>query len=104
MVAKLAKYYGKEICKIGDETYFSFPTISELNVPGVEEKLRANGFGYRAKYISKSIEMIVKNGGTRWLEELKTMKYEDAKKNLMMLTGIGAKVCDYFTQLYQIKV
>ncbi|KAI4467900.1 8-oxoguanine dna glycosylase [Holotrichia oblita] len=94
MVEKLAKYYGKEICKIGDETYFTFPTISELNVPGVEMKLRENGFGYRAKYISKSIEMIVENGGFNWLEKLKAMKYEDAKKNLMILTGIGAKVAD----------
>lgn len=92
MVEKLAKYYGKEICKIDEESYFTFPTIAELNVPGVEEKLRENGFGYRAKYISKSIELITRKGGPMWLESLIKMNYDSAKKELMTLTGIGAKV------------
>lgn len=94
MVKKLAEFYGDEICEINGETYYSFPNIDRLTQPGVENKLRENGFGYRAKYINKSAELIKDKGGELWLENLKNMKYEEAKNNLMSLTGVGAKVAD----------
>ncbi|XP_044745866.1 N-glycosylase/DNA lyase [Coccinella septempunctata] len=94
MVNKLAKFYGDKICEINGETYYSFPDVENLTQPGVEAKLRENGFGYRAKYITKSAEMIKEKGGEMWLEKLKGMDYEEAKESLMTLTGIGAKVAD----------
>lgn len=92
MVEKLATFYGTEICKINGETFYSFPDINSLADGSVEEKLKKNGFGYRAKYISKSAQMIVESGGEDWINNLKGMKYNDAKKALMLLTGVGAKV------------
>lgn len=94
MVEKLAKFYGDKICDINNEEYYAFPTVDQLNVKGVEDILRKNGFGYRAKYISKSAQMIKDEGGEKWVETLKSMQYEEAKKELMKLTGIGAKVAD----------
>lgn len=92
MVNKLAKFYGEKICEIEGNEFFGFPDVEALAGEGVEEKLKANGFGYRAKYIHKSAQMIMDNGGIDWLRELETMSYSDAKRNLMRLTGIGAKV------------
>lgn len=92
MVNKLAKFYGKRICEIDGETYYAFPTVEQLTVPKVEEMLKANSFGYRAKYIANSAKKIADNGGTKWLEKLKELEYAEAKNMLMTLPGIGAKV------------
>ncbi|XP_018562048.1 N-glycosylase/DNA lyase [Anoplophora glabripennis] len=94
MVEKLATFYGEEICEIDGEKYYAFPKVNLLAQQSVEEKLRTNGFGYRAKYISKTAQHIMDSGGEKWIDKLQTMSYEEAKKELMLLTGIGAKVAD----------
>ncbi|XP_028140193.2 N-glycosylase/DNA lyase [Diabrotica virgifera virgifera] len=94
MVEKLAKFYGNEICEVEGEMYYSFPNVEQLAGNKVEDKLRTNGFGYRSKYISKSAQYIAEQGGNDWLVKLKNMPYDDAKKSLMELTGVGAKVAD----------
>lgn len=102
MVEKLAIFYGSEICKLDGVTYYSFPDIKSLAGDYVEDKLRKNGFGYRSKYISKSAKLIMDLGGEEWINKLKEMKYDNAKKTLMSLTGIGAKVneCFIFYKLF----
>lgn len=92
MVEKLAKFYGEEICEVDGEKYYAFPKVNSLAQESVEEKLRTNGFGYRAKYISKTAEYIMDSGGEKWINNLQTLPYEEAKRELMLLTGIGAKV------------
>lgn len=92
MVEKLATFYGNEICQINGQSYYSFPEVAALAGESVEEKLKQNGFGYRAKFISKSAQYIMENGGEDWINDLRKMKYDDAKKTLMSLTGVGAKV------------
>ncbi|KAJ8925594.1 hypothetical protein NQ315_009434 [Exocentrus adspersus] len=94
MVEKLANYYGEEICELNGEKYYSFPKVELLAQESVEEKLRTNKFGYRAKYISKSAQHITNSGCEEWINKLETMPYESAKRELMLLTGIGAKVAD----------
>lgn len=92
MVNKLARFYGKKICEIDGNEFYSFPDVEALAQKGVDEKLKENGFGYRSKYINKSAQIIMKNGGREWLAKLKTMSYFEAKQNLITLTGVGAKV------------
>lgn len=92
MVEKLCKFFGEEICVINETTYYTFPTVNALCADGVEEILKKNGFGYRAKYISKSAQYILEQGNDKWLENLKEMNYNGAKDLLMNLTGVGAKV------------
>ena len=41
----------------GGEPHFSFPGLEQLAQPGVEDRLRQLGFGYRAKYIQVSITL-----------------------------------------------
>nr|KAJ3423183.1 8-oxoguanine glycosylase ogg1 [Polyrhizophydium stewartii] len=75
-------------------TFSTFPSIETLSQDGVEERLRALGFGYRAKFIAQSAWMIVQNGGVKWLESLRLLPYADAHAALMTLSGIGPKVAD----------
>lgn len=92
MVEKLAIFYGSKICEIDGITYYTFPEIQSLSEKGVEETLKQNGFGYRAKYINKTAQELLQKGGRTWLDKLKIMNYEDAKQSLITLPGIGPKV------------
>lgn len=94
MVEKLAQFYGTKICDYNGTTYYSFPNVENLASDQVEQTLRENGFGYRSKYISHSAKYITDHGGDQWVTQLKLMKYEEAKKELINLMGIGAKVAD----------
>lgn len=63
----------------------------------VETELRQLGFGYRAKFIQKSAAQIMEWGGEQWFENLRDMKYSDAKLELMKLCGIGPKASNNYT-------
>jgi N-glycosylase/DNA lyase len=59
MIEKLCELYGTQApIKFGN--FFDFPTIPQLiaNLPGMEQKLRESGFGYRAASISKTVQML----------------------------------------------
>lgn len=62
-----------------------FPRPGEINVKKLKTKL-----GYREKYI----QQINKQVTEEWLKKLKSVKYEEAKEELMTLPGIGPKVAD----------
>ena len=97
MVEKLCTNYGRPIAEVDGKMYYSFPRVSCLAQAGVEDQLRALGFGYRAKFIAKSARYIMDNHGEEWVSSLRQCSYEEAKSELMKLCGVGAKVCDYFS-------
>lgn len=114
MVDKLCKNYGPLIGSIEDEQYHDFPLPIALAKPGVEQRLRELGFGYRAKYIYKTACMISeKEEG--WLDSLRNPEspvlgvsakpagkwaaegregYRTAHEELLALQGVGPKVAD----------
>lgn len=94
LVERLCLLYGTKITVLDGTTWHSFPNVSSLAADGVEETLRAQGFGYRAKFIHKSAQMIMKKGGEAWLHSLRSLPYEECHAQLMTLHGIGAKVSD----------
>uniref|UniRef100_A0A1B6MEG0 N-glycosylase/DNA lyase n=1 Tax=Graphocephala atropunctata TaxID=36148 RepID=A0A1B6MEG0_9HEMI len=94
MVEKLCIFYGDKLGKLDGVEYYDFPNVSALAEKGVENKLRKESFGYRAKYLHQSATKIVDNGGELWLEKLQSLPYLEAKQQLMTLPGIGAKVAD----------
>src|SRR5205823_11910016 len=57
MVEALCTNYGEKIVELDGNTYYAFPEVKKLQGTEVEEKLRKLGFGYRAKFISKSAEI-----------------------------------------------
>ncbi|KAG0730566.1 N-glycosylase/DNA lyase [Chionoecetes opilio] len=94
LVERLCQLYGTEIGSVDGTTWHSFPVVSALAGEGVEETLRAQGFGYRAKFIHKSAQMIMERGGEAWLHSLRSLTYEECHDQLITLHGIGAKVSD----------
>lgn len=58
----------------------------------MENDLRKESFGYRAKFIQKSAEEILRNGGLEWFRRLQQLDYKDAHNTLIKLPGIGPKV------------
>ncbi|KAK6620781.1 hypothetical protein RUM43_011076 [Polyplax serrata] len=94
MVEKLCEFYGEFIAEVDGQKYYSFPKVEDLTQDTVESDLRKAGFGYRAKFIYESACAIKNFGGDEWLNKLKVLSYKDAKKQLMELPGVGAKVAD----------
>jgi N-glycosylase/DNA lyase len=98
MVENLCQKYGHKLFDsktIG--TIYSFPDINSLAEDSVESELRALGFGYRSKFINRTAKMILDlepKSPENWLKSLQSMSYENAKKELMKMPGIGAKVAD----------
>jgi len=100
MVNSLCRLYGSELELVDDahesqqgEKLFMFPTLEQLSNAS-EETLRANGFGYRAKFITGSVKALneKEEGGHQWLMSLRDVPYKEAATELMTLPGIGPKV------------
>ena len=108
MVENLCTRYGEEVAEIKiaetsestSKIYYSFPTIDRLcesptdESLDLEQTLRSLSFGYRASYIAKSAKQIQNAGGYEYLLNLRSLSYDDAKIELLKLTGIGPKVAD----------
>lgn len=88
----MCKNYGPEICDLNGITYHAFPNFEELTDPKVEQELRNESFGYRAKFIQRAAVEIKEKGGFEWFQKVQNMSYKDAHAELVQLTGIGPKV------------
>ena len=65
----------------------------------LEKRLRDLAFGYRAAYVSKAVQFLANQqgskgggGGEMWLNQLRDVSYEEAKTKLLQIPGIGPKV------------
>jgi N-glycosylase/DNA lyase len=115
MVDKLCHNYGPLVGHLGDVPYYDFPQPYTLTAADVEAKLRALGFGYRAKYLWQTA-CAVDEQGLAWLEGLRNPErpilggpppapagklveggragYRKAHEQLLSLQGVGPKVAD----------
>ena len=94
LVEKMAVNFGSLVGNLEDQKLYSFPTLKQLvSTNDLEQQLRDLGFGYRAKYISKTAaDLHEKPKG--WVKEVEDMEYTDAKTELLKLSGVGPKVAD----------
>jgi len=80
--------------KYGDrlfEDIYSFPGWDRLaEIP--ESELRSLKLGYRAKYVAESARFI--SSRSDWLKSIPDLSYDNAKKELLLLPGVGEKVAD----------
>lgn len=90
-VETICERYGEKRINFHKEPYYLFPTPEALAAVSVEELIECN-LGYRAKYIQKTAQMIVRKEVN--LKSLPLMTYEDAKKEVMKLCGVGTKVAE----------
>jgi len=71
----------------------SFPKIEQL-ADVSEQQLRDQGFGYRGATIPKVAQILHAQGGESFLDELAKGTYQDARKELIALPGVGKKLAD----------
>lgn len=89
-IENISKAYGKKII-FCDKEYYLFPTPEELSKASIED-LRALNLGFRDKYVYNATKAVLE--GKINLKEIEEMPYKEAKKELMKLDGVGAKVAD----------
>lgn len=69
-----------------------FPTVDRLSLLE-PEALYALGFGYRGRTVANVARSLVERGDG-WLDSLREVGYWEAKRELMQLPGVGAKIAD----------
>uniref|UniRef100_A0AC35TSA0 DNA-(apurinic or apyrimidinic site) lyase n=1 Tax=Rhabditophanes sp. KR3021 TaxID=114890 RepID=A0AC35TSA0_9BILA len=95
MVEKICELYGEGIKCENNMIFYSIPCVTKLaKINGLEETLRDNMFGYRAKYLFNTFKRIDKLGGNKHLETIQSQDLEDARASLLAMQGIGRKVAD----------
>lgn len=93
LVQKMTNTFGDHVATLDDLKIHSFPSPDKL--ADTEPILRELGLGYRAKYISKTAEMLLtKPGGEQFLHELRDASFDEAKSSIMEFLGVGPKVAD----------
>lgn len=90
VVENISRQFGEKI-EFEGNTYYSFPGPEKLSMAAVEDLDRC-GCGFRSPYIIETSKEIVK--GNVDLKRIRTMKTDDAHRELMKLKGIGPKVAD----------
>ncbi|NXA63743.1 OGG1 lyase, partial [Mohoua ochrocephala] len=94
MIERLCQAFGRRLCCLDSRSFHAFPSLSALTGADAEARLRALGFGYRAKFVSGSARAIAEGLGTEGLCQLRTAPYAEARRLLCALPGVGAKVAD----------
>ncbi len=87
IIERLCQSYGEQI----DEESFAFPTAARLAAlePDALAPIRA---GFRVRYIIDGARKVA--GGEIDLEAVRKMEINDARRELMKITGVGIKVAD----------
>lgn len=86
----LCRQFGKQMTVKGDQ-FFTFPRPRDIHEANISE-LVACGVGYRAKSIKMLATKIF--NGEIVPDEIRHMNYEDAKRALLDIHGIGNKTAD----------
>ena len=89
-LGKLCKKFGKKI-RFQKREFFLFPEPKRLANSTLQD-LQECKLGYRSKYVLDSSRAIA--SGEIDFDELKKMSYDESKKLLLKLPGIGEKVAD----------
>lgn len=73
--------------------FHAFPSLERLALV-TEQQLREAGFGYRAKYVTGTVNALQSKpeGGVKWLESLRKLQLQMVIDSLCTLPGIGLKV------------
>lgn len=90
MLASLCTIFGKTI-EYDNLKFYSFPEPHRLANASINDLCRCS-VGYRARFIKQAAKIVQSNGID--FESLKNSNYEDAKKELMDVLGVGEKVGD----------
>ena len=87
---KITKKFGKKV-KIQNKEFFLFQEPEKMAKATIDE-IKSCGVGYRAPFIKEAAKMVILKKID--FEYLKKCDYNEAKKNICLVPGIGNKVAD----------
>ena len=87
---KISKKFGTKI-KFEDQEFFLFPEPKKLAKASINE-IKSCGVGYRAQFIKEAASMTMLKKTD--FEYLKKSNYQEAKKEICLIPGVGNKVAD----------
>ena len=90
-IENISREFGEKKISSNGVEYYAFPTPQALSQAS-EEQLKACNLGYRAKYVLDTARKTA--CGEISLDEIRNMKYKDARQELLKLYGVGEKVAD----------
>ncbi|NXC49837.1 OGG1 lyase, partial [Penelope pileata] len=94
MIERLCQAFGRRLCCVGTRPFHAFPSPEALAGAEAEAKLRALGFGYRARFVCGTARAIAEGMGSEGLCRLRAVPYAEARSVLCALPGVGTKVAD----------
>lgn len=89
-IASIAQQFGKAI-EFEEMTYYTFPDPSSISFGGLDGLTECR-LGYRQPYVFRSSCSVTEE--KQWEETIHRLPYEDARKELMKLHGVGPKAAD----------
>ena len=87
---KISEKFGKKVT-FKEHEFFLFPQPEKIAKSSINE-IKSCGVGYRAPFIKEAAEMVISKKID--FENLKNSDYNEAKRNLRLIPGIGNKVAD----------
>ena len=88
-IAALARQFGRPV-EFEGNTYYAFPEPSSISCG--EYLLPDCKLGYRTPYISETAGKITEMN--RWEDTIAALPFEEARRELMKLKGVGPKAAD----------
>jgi len=89
-IASIAERFGKPI-EFEGKTYYTFPGPASISCEG-DEGLTVCKLGYRQPYVFRTSCSVTEE--KTWEATIHRLPYEDARKELMKLHGVGPKAAD----------
>ena len=89
-IASIAERFGKTI-EFEGKTYFAFPEPSSISCRGFEDLTECR-LGYRQPYVFDTSCSVTDE--KCWEETIDRLPFEDARKELMKMKGVGPKAAD----------
>jgi N-glycosylase/DNA lyase len=89
-IATIAQQFGEEIT-FEDKIYYTFPDPSRISCSG-EHFLTGCNLGYRTPYVLDTAGEITDM--QRWEDTIASLPFEEARRELMKLKGVGPKAAD----------
>ncbi|WP_425446328.1 DNA-3-methyladenine glycosylase family protein [Dethiothermospora halolimnae] len=87
----LSEKYGEYIEEYNGKKYYSFPKPEDITEKSVED-IKNCKTGFRARYIVNAADIVA--SGQMDIYAIKNLTTEDARKELMLFSGVGPKVSD----------
>ena len=87
---KISEKFGKKVT-FKEHEFFLFPQPEKIAKSSINE-IKSCGVGYRAPFIKEAARMVISKKIN--FENLKNSDYNEAKRNLRLIPGIGNKVAD----------